>query len=530
MSRDIARDKYRELVYERAPSAPADSTTYDESAAVVDNGLSGAQGQSGHTRAPECWPARAPSTSNRGATGLPPAATQETEPVPRSQPKSLPPSLRRYLFASDTMQTIVSGKSALDLAALRLTNRDEAARFLARYGYDLANPVHSKDLERVRSEAFGFLRGVLMPGIGDLQLPSSLDELPIIDLLMLAAQRDVSTPTDALRGAWACTVLRVMHTVAHADNYFQNAFYPQIREAILSRFVEQVDTRADGSLVLRGRSYDVPLVRFVVKETKPLRSVVLKLLQKEENVAYDLFDHIGVRLIVARPIDALFAVRALRETHTIMYPNIKPTRSRNTLIEFDEYTRTVQGVLESFVAGELSELQAVAAIESFNHRPSTKPQLDWNPYSSPRYNSIQFTCRQMIRFRNPLHERLDRAREIAHRTLAGDALAELLAALDPVGVEEEIQFFFPYEVQVMDIASYEEATVGRAAYADYKQRQIRAARVRVMRRVLELAGREDVLTDAPAAPAAPRLLPLRQMRQSGLFRVPPAGDLQVPGD
>ena len=455
---------------------------------------------------------------------------EETEPLSRSRPKPLPPSLRRYLFASDTMQTIVSGKSALDLGALRLANREEAARFLARYGYDLDNPFHVKDLERVRSEAFGFLRGVLMPGIDDLSMPADFDYLPVLDLLLLAAQRDLPDAASALRQAWACTALRVMHTVAHADNYFQNAFYPQIREAILSRFVEQVDTRADGSLVLRGRSYDVPLVRFVVKETKPLRSVVLKLLQKDENVAYDLFDHIGVRIIVDRPIDALFAVRALRETHTIMYPNIKPTRSRNTLIEFDEYTAAVQRVFEAFANGALDEAAAIAEIEAFSHRPSTQPQLEWNAYSSPRYNAIQFTCRQMIRFRNPLHERLDRARAIAQRALSGEALTELLGALDPVGVEEEIQFFFPYEVQIMDIASYEEATEGRAAYAEYKLRQIRAARTRVMRRVLELAEREDALTSNAAASTSPRLLPLRQMRQSGVFRVPPAGEMQVPGD
>ncbi len=387
------------------------------------------------------------------------------------------------------MSTIVGGRSALDLSFLRIGGREEAGRFLARYGFDLQRPTQREDLERIRAEAVGFIRGRLLHG-SDLDMPSLFDTIGPIDLLMMAArQTGTGTFEEQLEQAWACSLLRVMHTVAHAENYFQTHYYPQIREAILERFVDQVDTAADGSQVLRGRTCDVPLVRFEVKEAKPLRSAILKLLQKEENVAYDLFDHIGVRIIVSRPADALFVVRALHEKHTIMYPNIKPTRSRNTLIDIERFGQEIGLVLAKWERGQLDEEAALTQLRSADFRPSSDPQKQWNPHSSDKYNSIQFTCRQLIRFPNPLYDRLQQAQDAVSRQLEGPLLLQVLGTLDLFGIDREIQFFFPYEVQVMDLASFEQASKGRAAYTDYKNRQVATARRRVMARVLELTGR-----------------------------------------
>ncbi len=428
------------------------------------------------------------------------------------RPGPLPPLLQRFVFSWETMHTIISGRSAIDLSHLRMagTGRQDAHEFLKRYGYDLDVPSHLADVEGIRVEALGFVRGVLAHGLDGVVIPEAFDTMPILDLLLLAAGQGrpgESATVDARRAydidmAWACAVLRVMHTIAHAVNYFQDNYYREIRARILDRFVQQVRTDEDGSQYLHAKSFDVPLRRFEVKETKPLRSVVLKLLQKQENVAYDLFDHIGVRIIVEKPVDALFAVRALREEHTIMYPNIKPTRSRNTLMDLGAYDAHVRTCLLRYQTGELGEVETVEAIRSFVQQPSGAAQVEWNPYSSDKYRSIQFTCRQMIRFENPLFTRLTDAQAVARKHLEGEALAEMLAALSTVGVEPEIQFFFPYEVQVMDITSYEAATSGRAAYAEYKARQIASARQRVMPKVLELL---NVPAAPPTSPSSSRL-------------------------
>ena len=425
------------------------------------------------------------------------------------------------------MHTIIGGRSAIDLSHLRMTGAgvDEAYGFLARYGYDLHEPAHARDVEEIRVEALGFIRGVLLPGLDGLELPAFFDTMPILHLLCLAAgdgrPTAVANSREArefeLKMAWACAILRVMHTTAHAGNYFQTNYYREIRARILDRFIAQVRTQPDGSQILHAKSFEVPLVRFEVKEAKPLRSMVIKLLQKQENVAYDMFDHIGVRIIVQNPVDALFAVRALREEHTIMYPNIKPTRSRNTLLDLEAYDAHVRECLLRYTAGHCDELDCVRAIHDFVQKPDENAdQTDWNPYSSDKYRSIQFTCRQMIRFENPLFARLTQAQVVAREHLQGVALQEMLEVLSTSGVAPQIEFFFPYEVQVMDIASYQAATEGRASYADYRGRQVASVRQRVMPRVLHLVGRTEgpltnrhSATGTRAGPTGPNKRPFR---------------------
>lgn len=401
----------------------------------------------------------------------------------------LPANIRRYLFHGGAMRAIIGGQSALDLPRLHVSNFDDARDFLARYGYDLKLDDHRRDIQRIRHEAMGFIRGVLLHDL-NIPLPTWLDTVDILDLLLCASGSaeippSVASPREqATNQAWACAALRVMHAVAHADNFFQRNYYRQIRESILERFVAQVHTLPDGSQALLGDLVDIPLVRFEVKQQKPLRSVVLKLLQKQENVAADLFDHIGVRIIVRRPVDALMVVRTLHRSNTIVYANVKPTRSRNTLIDIAGYARKAEQLIEQIRGGAIEEDAALAILAAYETRPGNIERDTWNPHSSSRYNAIQFTCRQMIRFANPLHQRLVKARKNARRLLDGDALQEMLDSLSLVGVEEEQKFFFPYEVQIMDIASYDEATAGRAAYREYKGRQVDVVRQRVLGQVL----------------------------------------------
>jgi len=395
----------------------------------------------------------------------------------------LPPSLERFQFNWDTMHTIVSGRSAIDAMRLRLSGPGAAERFLRSYGYDLGRPEHRDEFEDIRTQALHFIREVLLRDRPGVVVPAELTAAPVLDLLAMAA---TTSSGERLRQAWACALLRVMHTFAHAGNYFQEHYYSEIREQVLQRFVDQVQVDGGGAQVLRGSIFDVPIVRLEVKEAKPRRSVVLKLLHKQENVAYDLFDHIGVRIIVPRPVDALFAVRALRERHTIVYPNIKPTRSHNTLLDLDAFDAIVRETLEAFHEGRITEEEAVTRLAEFTARPpdaSVDPGV-WNQFTSPKYRSIQFTCRQMIRLPDPIFDRVMAARRRACDVLDGQALDAILDALPIEGLDREIRFFFPYEVQVMDIGSYEEAIRGRASYDEYKRRQIEAARDRVLGPVL----------------------------------------------
>jgi uncharacterized protein (TIGR04562 family) len=115
------------------------------------------------------------------------------------------------------MHTIIGGRSAIDMGHLRLgqRGRDGAYRFLQRYGYDLENPVHAEDVERIRVEGLGFLRGVMLPGLpDDVGVPDDFDELPATSMAILARSTRVpgtrtvprrpSNSTCAARGPARC--------------------------------------------------------------------------------------------------------------------------------------------------------------------------------------------------------------------------------------------------------------------------------------------------------------------------------------
>jgi uncharacterized protein (TIGR04562 family) len=241
---------------------------------------------------------------------------------------------------------------------------------------------------------------------------------------------EVSTPSP---DPWICGLLRVMHTLAHASSDLTERYADQIEAQILGRF----DTwLADDDAGLRFG--DIPLVRFESRARKELPSLVLKLLHKPENVAADIFDRLGVRFVTRTRLDAVRLVRELRRLNVIMFANIKPSRSRNTLVDLDQLEAATQ---------QFSDVDELAkTVETWSY-PAPAPDPA-NPFSSKAYHAIQFTARQRVR--------------------VTDAQGTVL------------RVFFPFEIQVLDEAGYARSREGYASHADYKRRQREAARRRVL--------------------------------------------------
>jgi uncharacterized protein (TIGR04562 family) len=331
-------------------------------------------------------------------------------------------------FPLDTLRSIIGGTSGLDVPRLHLRTEAEAEAFLDSYGFTWSVPEHRVEVEGVRQEALAFLEQVLLDP--DERIPSAVRDLTDARILLCLAsdRRDPLQP-------WACALLRVMHTVAHCSSLLEERYGPAIRAQILARFEPHLlpDSRHPTSL-----GGEVPLVAFEVKAAKSRQSTVLKLLHKAENVAADIFDRVGVRIITETRFDALLAVRFLRVNNVIVFANVKPTRSRNTLVDLDA------------IADELVTLdrEGVAALRTrpLPAPPEVSPAS--NPFSSRTYRSIQFTCRQLIR-------------------------------------TDTVRFFFPFEVQILDRASWQASQDGMASHDEYRARQRRAVRRRVLG---ELAG------------------------------------------
>lgn len=345
-------------------------------------------------------------------------------------------------FPWSHLRAIVDGQSAIDVPRLTLRSVEEARDFLTCYGFDVSISGHRDEIDALRREAIEFIDEELLDGL-PLETPETVRSESIEYLLLEAS---TSSGESQL---WACALLRVMHTLAHSDSYFNQRYGDEIRRQIFARFEPFLKLTESGLKL--GDDPGIDLVSFEVKPTKSRRSVALKLLHKVENVAADVFDRIGARFVTPYRLDAALVVRFLRENNVIMFANIKPSRSRNTLLDLDWLNAEISRLDKRVERGELTSAEQLEMLRKkveerdYPRPPAPSP----NPHSSLTYHAIQFTCRQMIR--------VDGGRNL-----------------------EPMRFFFPFEIQILDERSYAQSREGLASHELYKARQKEAVRERVL--------------------------------------------------
>lgn len=399
----------------------------------------------------------------------------------------------KYQFRWDTLDVIIGGRSSIDSGTgFNIKTADEAERFLISYGYDPTDPIENAELLGNFREALTFIRRFfLQPDHPDglrLEVPRKILELTDARDLFLMANfhypgQMADAPGQYLRD-WSCSLLKVMHTIAHIDKDFRSPYFAEIQKQIFDRFYRVIQRDHEGRLTL-GASVDDPyrvaLVAFETKPKKSRESVLLKLLHKPENVAEELFDRVGLRLITETRLDALRVVKFLKDQMIIMAPNIKPSRSRNTLVDMDLFKSTLLEALPLAEVGQLDEEGLVARLEEGAAPPRVNPE---NPHSSEFYRAIQFTCRQLVKLKNPVYAQV-RDLKSAIKAASGpsnlpEEIGRLAEQVDLKYVQREVKFFFPFEVQVMDRQSAEENEKGRSAHSEYKRLQNQTALRRVM--------------------------------------------------
>jgi uncharacterized protein (TIGR04562 family) len=381
---------------------------------------------------------------------------------------------RQWSIGESVLDVLIGGTSFLDSKEgfqNSFTDADSIENFILAYGYDPQDPIEHAELQGNLQEAIRFIkRYFLKPentsGLS-VEMPKKInDAIDIREVLKFA-----SMPDSELR-PWACSILKVVHTISHIDRDIRTHYFPEIQKQIFDRFYRFLNRDDNGQLYL-GRAKDdelrVDLEEFQVKPKKTRDSILMKLLHKPESVAEELFDRVGIRFITKNRTDAIRVVHFLDQTNVIVAANIKPSRSRNTLIdtkyfrEVLEHNRTKPAVLPDL-------LESV---------PHPQERAD-NPFSSEHYRAIQFTCRQLIKIRNSVADQI-RDLKIATRSVEIDpSVSTIIERLDPRTIQKMIRFFYPFEIQVMDQASHLENEKGRSAHAEYKKAQQNSAMIRVM--------------------------------------------------
>ncbi len=356
----------------------------------------------------------------------------------------------------ESIEAIIDGISSIDLSSMGIQNREEAYQFLLSYGYDMHHPEDAAEVHLFYADAINFIQNYLLGEKRDWVfesddvlasegVPTSFQHIAdALDLLVIAS-------SDTLpERYWACSILKTMHMLAHIQN---GLYYRQMdvaRKQILKNFHDILDKQEDGTFILRGATgKSLHLYLFETKPEKTLASALIKLLCKKEVTAHSLYDLIGVRLVTNTPAEAVLAIQILQEQNVVLFPNLIPNRSRNTLVDLKTFRENYDTLLEFIQIGDKGFKDLEYFFQSFESEIAGDKGFEHNSASSPDYRSIHITCRQLI------------------RTLIPDT-------------HLENRFFMPYEIQILDRKSYFDSRHGTSAHQLYKKRQFHSAGKRVL--------------------------------------------------
>ena len=396
---------------------------------------------------------------------------------PITETMSIKPQLKarreRVSLNWTQLDAVLTGVSAIDVSSLAIRHRDDAVRFAREYGFDIDNPADYEHICQVHREAIAFIEAhFLEPHQYDEISASVRDPENVLDLLVYSS--NYLNKSNVVQ-MWACAVLKVMHGIFHIDHDLKLRYFDQIREQIFEA-IDRLIVQEGNKHYLCDDRIKLPILELHKKRNKGRRSILLKLLQKPTYVASDIYDHLGIRLIFETKMECLFALKVLRRSHLISVSNIKPFRSRNNLVDlgstrklFNHY-KTLLERADKYPAKVLRRMDA--ELES-GFKPTVREN---NPHSDQGFQSIQVTARKMVRVPNPawlkLCELIDRL-QIGDRAVARELMHE-------AEVDKDLAFYFDYEIQVLDLESYNQSKRGPASHEAYKRRQIETAEKRVL--------------------------------------------------
>ncbi len=379
-----------------------------------------------------------------------------------------------FPLSSEITQVILGGGSSIDQTGLQVPTLALARDFALNYGYDVEIPTHRAHLVKVFEDALAFMKEVILAGT-NFELPAAFFDLQDpLQLLVWASER----PMEA-RARWSCSLLRIIHTLIHLDNNVYLRFLPEVQQQIFDRYERYLVPTQNGGWLLKGR-YEVPLLAIKRKESKDRESMLLKLLHKPENVAETIYDQVGMRLVAEDLLGVLSVLRFLMDHHVLMAAHVKPSRSKNFMVDLAALDYWMAEIPPGFTLDQLGtddRLELSAFLNLKQERALA------NPFSSSNYSALQFTAQTLIRLPSPAVPALEEV-QARFLSMGKSEIGDLLHIPELIQKQEEFTFFFAHEVQVMERTGFESILSGPASHAEYKLRQKEAARKRVLQGIV----------------------------------------------
>jgi uncharacterized protein (TIGR04562 family) len=241
--------------------------------------------------------------------------------------------------------------------------------------------------------------------------------------------------------------LRVMHVLSHLRNGPYRTFSQLIQKQILADFDGHTREQEDGVLLGGPTKADsILLNNFEMKKYKTKSSSAIKLFAKRSELALNIFDRMGIRFVTTSVYDSFRVLRYLINEHIISVPNIMPDQSKNTLYPSNVFFDVMDKLQVAQRNIPDSEIEEILVKALHNSRDSARYHEKPNDFSGDNYRTIKFIARHLVSI--------------------------------PLG-KKDLRFFFPYEIQIVDINTHIQNTTGPSAHAAYKNRQKQAARARI---------------------------------------------------
>lgn len=400
--------------------------------------------------------------------------------------------LSEYGLNWETLDVVCSGKSSLDATnyLTELHDKDQVANFLSGYGFDISDPIESAELFGIFQESIQFIKRYFLkegnPDGLDLRVPNYLFTITNISDLFLSATGHAAVKIKSEEQLWAGVVLKVMHTILHTDKDLRYRYYSTVQQQIFDKFYKYVHRDDENSLYLKDESgSQIQLFDFQTKAKKTRDSIVIKLLHKQENVAEELFDRIGIRIVTKNKVDTLRVIKFLYRNHIIIINNIKPSRSQNTLIDLQCLRKRMYTLYKDTIRNQIPEDEFYQKLNDIAEDCLPNRGGHENVHTSDEYRAIHFTCRQLIKYRNPFMSSFNEVRKQALKDKQ-NPLSQALLHLDTSPISRDIRFFYPFEVQITDESSHQKNTQGEASHAEYKKSQVKSAMKRIFRSLMDL--------------------------------------------
>lgn len=397
----------------------------------------------------------------------------------------------------DILDCLIGGKSSIDLDELDFHDFDDTTTFIKNYGYNPENPNDQKAIYAVFIEAICFIeKHLVKPREWGKSIYPPEEILNFDDIRQLILWASSKDPDDEHLKAWACAILRVMHTISHIDSLNRQAHLKFARRHLNKKVQKYLTRDNEGNLWFGNEKHIIPLERVDWKYEKTRTSIILKLLHKKDNVSETIYDLFGVRFVTKRVCDTLVLVNLLHKLNIATFSNCLPARSRNTLVDTKAYKIKVTELLKLNEKDKIDEVEFEKRIIEFN--TLTRGDMGHNPHSSSSYRSLQFTCRQMVKFPTPQLAWYSKLIQGIATTDVDERTFDLLQSVrvfiegwDQMKEMLTTKAFIPFEIQIFDHDSYLDSQSGKSRHDRYKSSQVRAARKRVIGSLIVLARRKS---------------------------------------